>query len=144
MGVSGPVAAVILVAALLSQGSALLTAHRNAEALVEQARAEWARRHAAIQGHAHEVRNATWDGPNATLTIELSNTGVVTMDAARLDVLLDGARRTQDVAARTVEGVATDVWPPGRDLNLTVTAASEPQRIAVASPWGALAAWEGA
>lgn len=137
MGLSGPVAAVILVAALLGQAGALWTAHRNAEAKAEQAREAQQRRQEAILAHHVTLANATWNATLQQVNITVTNSGLVALDAGQVDALLDGAWAT--VATRQVEGRSTGVWLPAQDLVLTVGSATQPGDAAVVTPWGLVA-----
>lgn len=144
VGVSGPVAALILITALVAQGSALFTAQRNSDAVVEQARDAWQRRHEASLAHRVAIDNASWDASAGRVNLTLNNTGSVALNASRVQVLLDGAPAAASaVASRQVEGVATDVWAPGQRLDLRVTAGSKPVDVAAVSPYGTVAAWRG-
>jgi archaellum component FlaF (FlaF/FlaG flagellin family) len=137
MGLSGPVAAVILVAALLSQAGALWTAHRNAEAKAEQARDAQQRRQEAILAHHVTLANATWNATLQQVNLTVTNSGRVALDASQVDALLDGAWTT--IATRRVEGRSTDVWLPDQELKLTIASASQPGDAAVITPWGLVA-----
>ena len=143
MGLSGPVAVVILVAALLSQASVLLTAQRNAEARVEDGRESWNRRQEAVLAHAFAVTASSWDEEAKSLTLTLENQGRVTLAGDRLNLLLDGQWADGNVTSTTVDGNPTAVWPPGGVLLLEATWPAAPSDAAVVSPWGQLAVRRG-
>ena len=73
-----------------------------------------------------------------TVTVDLRNTGSTTLDAGKLDVLLDGLPTTVD--SWTVEGAASDVWPALTDAQLILTAAA-PTDVLVATEHGVTAVW---
>lgn len=143
MGVSGPVAAAILVAAAVAQGSAFLTAQRNAEGAVDQARDAWTEREEAVLHHDFGIDNAVWANGPKTVTLTVTNTGSVVLNASRVDVLFDGTRVTGSITSRQVDGTATGVWPPDSVLVLVVSSATRPNDAAVVSEWGRQDIWRG-
>ncbi|HEV8358962.1 MAG TPA: hypothetical protein VGR28_00760 [Candidatus Thermoplasmatota archaeon] len=136
MGISGPVAAAILVSALLAQAGTLVGASRNADTKVEEARQAWERRHEDIGAHDLAIASATWNGGQKRLTLNVDNTGTATMNGARVVVLLDGAYANANLTSRLVDGKTTDVWAPDQALALVLTWPSKPTDAAVISPWG--------
>ena len=143
MGLSGPVAAVILVGALLGQAGNLYLANRNADQKVTEARETWQRRQEAMLEQAIRIDNATWNGTLQELTLNVTNTGTITLDAGRLDILVDGAEATSSITSSTIAGESTAVWNRGALLTLVLDQAGQPTDVVVVTEWGLGAAWRG-
>ena len=143
MAVSGPVVVAILVAALLTEAGTVVTAQRNADTLSQQAQDLWQRRHEAMLQESLRFDNASWDNISNQVTLKLTNAGTVTLNATRVDVLLDGALADSAVTSRQVAGVASGVWPQGSELVLVVQAQGKPGDAAVLTQYGLQAVWRG-
>lgn len=111
--------------AVLDSGHRLHAAHATALRLQERAL------HAA-------VAILSVDAAGGTVDIVVENTGSATLDAAAVDVLLEGVPAT--VTLREVEGVASSVWPPLHDLHLQLTA-DPPTDVVVVTDAGPVAFW---
>ncbi len=78
-----------------------------------------------------------------TLIIEATNTGSITLDLGRADVLIDGSWATSQITSIEVEGSASNVWPPASDaeVRLTPGVGPPPDDVALIADTGSAAYW---
>ncbi|PSQ33256.1 hypothetical protein BRD09_01445 [Halobacteriales archaeon SW_10_68_16] len=86
-----------------------------------------------VQQSRVNVTAATWDPSVGNLTIRVNNTGETRLDAADVDVIVDGEYRdTTDFERVEVAGTDSTVWLPGEQLVLEdADVATKPTRVKV-------------
>jgi flagellar protein FlaF len=85
------------------------------------------------QNTALSVANATYDAGNDTLSVDVVNEGSTTLSVNGTDLLVDNTYR-DDYAVRRVAGDnSTDLWLPGEQLHLEISASTKPTRVKVVS-----------
>jgi archaellum component FlaF (FlaF/FlaG flagellin family) len=143
MGLSGPVAAVILVGALMGQAGNLYVANRNADVKIEEAREVWQRRHEAMLKDGVDILSTSWNSGLNQLTLTVNNTGEVQLNSSRLTVVLDGVDKTDLILTRTISGESTKVWNPWKSLVVVVQLTSNPTDAIVIDEHGKSDVWRG-
>ena len=108
MGFSVSAATAIIVTGLVLMAGVLSTVAFQAlddikDAALDTSDTELARARTRI-----EVLNASYTPTRVYLNV--SNTGETTLDTALVDVLLNGTIATEDVVAKKVGGLASEVW----------------------------------
>jgi archaellum component FlaF (FlaF/FlaG flagellin family) len=78
---------------------------------------------------------------NGRLWVNATNTGAVTFNLAKFDLVVDGVVRTSSITAKTVEGATTNVWPPVTQLLLAADHGAAPASVQLVAPNGAQAFW---
>lgn len=82
------------------------------------------------------IENATYDGGNDRVRINVTNTGTVSIEVNETDLLVDGELWTDRSAA--VEGAAgRSIWAPGETLTITGhNVTDSPSRVTVVNEFG--------
>lgn len=85
-----------------------------------------------------ELINAAYSPGQDALTLTVRNTGSSTIDAAGIEIMLDGVRRTQDIAWIRQGGDDRRYWPPLVDVSIRLEGVTaEPGRVALFTETGA-------
>lgn len=91
------------------------------------------------QNTAIEIQNATYDSPNETLSLRVTNNGSTALSVSATDVLVDNVYQAT-FEERSVEGDdATDLWLPGETLALELDQSEEPDQVKVVTQTGVAA-----
>lgn len=131
-------AAIIFVGAFLAFSTAY-TASANGFEQVNDARSAVDDEALERQNTAISVSNATYDGGNDTLTVDVINEGSTGLSVGAVDILVDNSYRS-NVTVREVDGDAeTDLWLPGERLHLELSLSSQPTRVKIVSGPGVAA-----
>ncbi len=105
---------------------------------VRRAEAEARSRSMARDDSRMELISTAYSPGQDTLTLTIRNTGSSTIDAAGIEVMLDGVRRTQDITWIRQSGDDRRYWPPLVDASIRLdNVASEPGRFALFTETGA-------
>ncbi|WP_411963132.1 fla cluster protein FlaF [Haloferax sp. YSMS24] len=135
-GVSGSTA-IIFLGVLIATGT-LYTATSNATENVLEAQSDDSELTLERKNTAITVANATYDSGNATLVVNVTNTGASTLAVDETTVLVDNDYSTPDTTS--VGGSqSTNVWPPGENLTVEVTNPTQPTRVKVVTGAGVAA-----
>jgi archaellum component FlaF (FlaF/FlaG flagellin family) len=138
-GVSGATG-ILLVGAVIHLG-VLSASYFSLEHTV-QAASRVADMHAvALRQGNLQIDNHSYDGGSQVLRVNVTNTGSVTFNASRADLVLDGDVQTSAITSLKVGNATTSVWAPATRLEITATAAQDPVAIIVVAPTGAAAYW---
>ncbi|HET6399170.1 MAG TPA: hypothetical protein VFH47_06420 [Candidatus Thermoplasmatota archaeon] len=142
------VAAVATVAFLAFAGLAwaatLDQARDHARLEVRKAGESDAEREQRLQHTAVRFDSVQYQNGPKRATLTLTNTGQANLDAASVDVLLDGVWRTGDVTSRRVDNAESRVWSPQTQLVLVVqNVQADPFRHTVVTGEGFVAIAEG-
>jgi flagellar protein FlaF len=125
-------AAIIFVATFLAFSTAY-TASANGFERVSDATSDVDDQALERQNTALSVANATYDAGNDTLSVDVVNEGSTTLSVNGTDLLVDNTYR-DDYAVRRVAGDnSTDLWLPGEQLHLEISASTKPTRVKVVS-----------
>lgn len=85
------------------------------------------------QNTALDITNATYDGGNETLSVDVVNEGTTGLTVGAVDLVVDNAYH-DSFTVRTVDGDAsTDLWLSGERLRLEVSVPDRPARVKVVS-----------
>ncbi len=84
-----------------------------------------------IRNTAIAIEHLDWNKTDKNLHIYATNIGASTLKAGKVSVLVNGIDRTSNIAARSVDGISTDVWAPMNVLFLNLTNINAPFRITV-------------
>lgn len=85
------------------------------------------------------ISNATYNSTGKNLTILIENTGSVSLDVNRVDIVVDGFVITQLLNSQKtrVDGNVTNIWSPSTTLKLVAeNLTTSPQRVKVVSENG--------
>ena len=90
------------------------------------------------------VTSATYDAENDTLEIHVDNTGAAQLSLSGTDLLIDGNYEADWQGSADVAGDSTtDVWPPTKDLVVTLgSVTSQPDHVKLVAPSGVAATAE--
>ncbi|MCU4717147.1 flagellin [Halapricum hydrolyticum] len=129
-------AAIVFVGLFIAFGT-FYTASTNTVEEMTDANDDWQDRQLAQQNTEIEIVAAVYDNETERLVVEVNNTGATVLSVNDTDLLVDNEYRT---ASRDVDGDAgTDIWAPGQRLTYSVSAASQPDRVKVATETGVAA-----
>lgn len=91
------------------------------------------------QNTAIEIQNVTYDNPNETLSLRVTNNGSTALSVSATDVLVDNVYQ-ESFAERSVEGdTVTDLWLPGETLDLEIDQSEEPDQVKIVTQTGVAA-----
>lgn len=81
------------------------------------------------------------DTTGDSVVVAVENTGTTTLEVGAVDLLVDGAYRLPDTTA-VGDNAETTTWQPGERLELTISNASNPDRVKVVTGPGVAATAE--
>lgn len=127
--------AVVAIGALISLGL-LYPAVEGSAVQISEASDERQDRVIDARNSGVDIHSATYDNSTETLTVLVDNSGTVTLDVPKTDLLLDGEIRT-DRTTRIDGQEGRNLWVGGERLEIVVEdVESPPDRIVVASQTG--------
>lgn len=118
MGFATVATASILTVAALIGGTAWVQADQARDDAVRAASQESEARQGLLQHTDMTLVSAT--KILTTVVVVVTNTGDAPIDAAALDVLIDGQWETDDIQSTLIDGANTDIWPPLATATITI------------------------
>lgn len=141
MGFAQVAAFAIIATGTIVFGSLAYVSWQNAESDVREARAASDAR--AAQGAGEMLVAAPSYIPGLDqVTLTVTNTGNVPLDAGELDFVLDGTWETDDVTSILIGGLDSDVWSPLTVMVVIIqNQTSSPNDVLVVADTGAKGYW---
>ncbi|MFC3476241.1 fla cluster protein FlaF [Halobacterium litoreum] len=133
-------AAILFIAAFVSVGI-LYSAAFNGYERVQDADDRHGERVLERRNTVVDVTNVTYNTTSDELTVNVTNSGATSLSVNETDLLLDGEFRSRSGYDSWSVGGQTDttLWLPGETYSVTVTTASQPDRVKVVTSSGVAA-----
>lgn len=141
MGLSLLVAAAVLTVGLLYVAGTYTASLLNAQQLTEEAQRVAERRAQVLRSGHLTIHNVTYEAPD--LVVRVNNTGSVTFNLTKVDVVVNGALSSSNLSSVTVDGISSRVLPPAKQAILRLANPGLPSSVEVVSKEGVSAFWRG-
>ncbi|MCW7076225.1 MAG: archaellum stator protein ArlF [Candidatus Syntropharchaeales archaeon] len=132
MGFSVSVTFAIFLVAFLALSSILVSSYDYRSNLIDDAKEIRQERMLNELQTDLEIVQTSYNPTLDILTIDVDNSGSITLDTDEIDVIVDGRMQTGNITSLLVDGADTTVWAPEETLEIKVSGiASDPTRIKV-------------